>query len=455
MKFIRRQLWFLSSFFKKYKNLIFAGIFFSVVLSIIWQFTKKYLPTKKEQIRIGIIGQYQSGELPPPIIHFLDVGLTKILPNKKISANLAKDWQLSDSGKEYLFTLNDELFWSNDEPITAQDLNLNIPSVETEIIDDQSIRFILPAKFAPFPSVLTFPITSKEGILPSPFQIKVKQKSSGVLTQITLTNQTSETRVDIFPSATQAIVAYKLGQLDVVLNLPETALTKNLSNYGILEKSTGTDQIVILLLNHKDPILQSKSVRQGISYALKDKSFNYQRALTTISPDSWAFYPLVKTYDYNQSHAEKLIKEELPENISILNLELATTPELLPIAEKIVESLTAQYLNLKIKVVPSKPESFQLFLTSFDIPTDPDQYAFWHSTQANNLSSVSSEKLDKLLEDGRTELDEKERKKIYNEFQRVFTEELPAITLFHLQYVNLVRNQKYLDIIKNNWPTKN
>ena len=53
-----------------------------------------------------------------------------------------------------------------------------------------------------------------------------------------------------------------------------------------------------------------------------------------------------------------------------------------------------------------------------DIPKDPDQYSLWHSTQTStNISHLKNARIDKLLEDGRTELDQEIRKKIYLDFR--------------------------------------
>jgi ABC-type transport system substrate-binding protein len=62
--------------------------------------------------------------------------------------------------------------------------------------------------------------------------------------------------------------------------------------------------------------------------------------------------------------------------------------------------------------------------------SDPDQYLFWHSTQTKtNLTQTNNPKIDKLLEEGRQTFDQQERKKIYQEFQKILLEECPAIFL--------------------------
>ena len=112
-------------------------------------------------------------------------------------------------------------------------------------------------------------------------------------------------------------------------------------------------------------------------------------------------------------------------------IELTTLSSLLPIAEEIKKDWDALGVNTKIKVINNPYAEFQALLATQEIPSDPDQYLFWHSTQAGNISRYKSPKIDKLLEDGRKTLDKTERKDIYSDFQKSIVEETPAIFLFH------------------------
>ena len=435
IKNIRKNLWFISAFASKYKYLIIVGLVFSVVLGLVLNKVQKILPgLSNKDIHVGLVGQYSVTNLPTEIISFLNLGLNNLTINQDISPD----------GKTYTYKLKPGLTWSDGQPIKAQDINISIPKVNLETPDPETIKFLLPAKFAPFPSILNFPIINQKGLLPSPFQIKLKQRSSGVLTQVVINNGQYKTFVNIYPTSSQALTAYKLGQIDAIVNLPFLNQNLDLSGFGIINKFLDEQSLVFLIINHKDPNLNSKSARQGLAYALDLDYSHIPKALTTINPNSWAFNPLVKEYQPNPQRAKELIDSDL-------ELELSTTPELLATAEQIKNSINIPNLKLNIKVVSSTPEDFQLFLTTFNIPQDPDQYPFWHSTQAGNVGGSTSEKLDKLLEDGRTTLDQTERKTIYHEFQRVFAEELPAIVLFHPQHVNLSRNQKISDIIDTYW----
>ena len=61
---------------------------------------------------------------------------------------------------------------------------------------------------------------------------------------------------------------------------------------------------------------------------------------------------------------------------------------------------------------------FQVYLGDFTVPKDPDQYMLWHSDQESNITKFRSLRIDKLLEDGRKTVAVKERKRIYDDFQK-------------------------------------
>jgi len=69
---------------------------------------------------------------------------------------------------------------------------------------------------------------------------------------------------------------------------------------------------------------------------------------------------------------------------------------------------------------------------------DPDPYLLWHSTQADsgyNFSDFRDSDADQLLENGRRATNPAERKILYNQFQDLFTSEVPAVVLYYPRYV--------------------
>jgi peptide/nickel transport system substrate-binding protein len=102
-------------------------------------------------------------------------------------------------------------------------------------------------------------------------------------------------------------------------------------------------------------------------------------------------------------------------------------------------------LSVNIKIFSSQNlKDFDFFLSIFQIPPDPDQYVFWHSTQKNAIFfGYKNVKVDKLLEDGRNTLDINQRKKIYQEYQKVIADDPPGLFLYH-PYVYIIRKKLVL-----------
>jgi len=103
---------------------------------------------------------------------YLFEGLTKSNAlNLKVEPHLAKSWEVSEDGKIWIFHLREDVLWHDGVPLTADDVvftfnkliyNKDIPSsakdsftidgkiFHVEKIDDLTVRFTLPVKFAPF-----------------------------------------------------------------------------------------------------------------------------------------------------------------------------------------------------------------------------------------------------------------------------------------------------------------
>jgi peptide/nickel transport system substrate-binding protein len=193
-----------------------------------------------------------------------------------------------------------------------------------------------------------------------------------------------------------------------------------------------SDRFVAIFFNTQDPKLGDKSTRQALAYAL-DKNWE-PRAFNPINPRSWAYNPNVKAYRFDLAKARELLNKVNGGGegmVELEEIELSTIPSLLAVAEEIKEDWEKLEIKVKIKILNSLDEPFEALLVTQEIPADPDQYFLWHSTQAANISHYKSPKLDKLLEDGRKELDQEKRKEIYQDFQRFLLEDLPAIFLFH------------------------
>ena len=133
-----------------------------------------------------------------------------------------------------------------------------------------------------------------------------------------------------------------------------------------------------------------------------------------------------------------------------MQLKISTTNSLLSLAEEIKRDWEEVFgCNVEIEVINTIQPDYQILLTAQEIPEDPDQYALWHSTQSwpGNIINLKNLRIDKLLEDGRTEIDTKVRKDYYFEFQKYFVEEVPVLFLYYPNYYTIVRKNTVKNVL--------
>jgi peptide/nickel transport system substrate-binding protein len=80
-----------------------------------------------------------------------------------------------------------------------------------------------------------------------------------------------------------------------------------------------------------------------------------------------------------------------------------------------------------------KTGDFDVVILGWGLGLDPDQFNIWHSSQQApgqfNFIGYNNPNIDKLLEQGRTELNPDKRQKIYHEFAKVLLEDSPIVYL--------------------------
>ena len=80
-----------------------------------------------------------------------------------------------------------------------------------------------------------------------------------------------------------------------------------------------------------------------------------------------------------------------------------------------------------------KTGDFDVVILGWGLGLDPDQFNIWHSSQQApgqfNFIGYNNPAIDKLLEQGRTELNPDKRQKIYHEFAKVLLEDSPIVYL--------------------------
>ncbi len=414
---------FTSVFWQKQKITILISALISVAVFFLTPWAITYLGINPSR-NIGLVGKFTPSELPLEIQNLISQGLTSLDEQNYPQAGIAENWQADNNHQEYIFTLKDNLFWDDGKKVKAGDIVYNFEDVTIQALNDKQIKFSLKETFTPLPAVVSRPIFKNGLVGIGQHKITKISENNGIIEKMVLKPKTT---FKFYPSEKAAKTAFKLGQVNELWHISNVEDLEQWNNLKV-EPEVNYLKFVAIFFDTQLPKFAEKQIRQALAYAIKDRW--EPKALSSISPKSWAFNKNVKPYNYDPTNAQKLIKEigsqAVPEEI-----ELSTIPSLLPTAEAIKNDWEVLGIKTKIKIIQSLDEGFEALLVTQEIPPDPDQYVLWHSTQPANISKYHSPKIDKLLEDGRKQDNKEERKQTYFDFQKTLTEDLPAIFLYH------------------------
>lgn len=418
-----------QAFFNKFKAIIMISVIIGILFFLILTFLFPSLTSDTK--KIGIVGRYTPDSLPLEITSLISEGLTKVDENGNIVPAIAKSWETTDGGKTWIFVLNTNLYWQDGKNVTTNDISYQFSDAKYEKVDKYTLRFNLNNQFSAFPIIVSNPIFKKGLLGTGKYKVKSISLVGGYVQNLTITNQKKDKIIyKFYPSEDRLILAFKLGQIDIINKIQGIDQFKKWKVVNT-SKYTSYNNFVGIFFNTEDEKLSEKTLRQNLNYAIDKNIFNEVRAIGPISPNSWAYNSQVKQYSKDLTKTKDL---------KDLTIKLSTLPNLLDVAEKIKQEWEAVGVKTEIEIVSNIPNNYQAFLATIDIPKDPDQYSLWHSTQdETNISRLKNPRIDKLLEDGRTELDQILRKKIYLDFQRFLVEDVPAIFLYHPSYYTISR----------------
>ncbi|HVZ12105.1 MAG TPA: ABC transporter substrate-binding protein, partial [Patescibacteria group bacterium] len=208
----------------------------------------------------------------------------------------------------------------------------------------------------------------------------------------------------------------------------------NFKNWGntIVSQNTDYNQLVAIFYNTEDPELSDKKLREALSYAIPPKFSEGVRAYSPIRANSIYFAQSPNYGISDISISNDLLSDKSDSKKK--TYEIDTTDDLMPVAKVVSDSWKKIGIKTKIKTVDSIPHNFQMLIYPIKLPLDPDQYTLWHSKGENNISNFhKNQRIDKLLEDGRSTNDTEKRILIYSDFQKYLIDEAPATFLYYPQ----------------------
>jgi peptide/nickel transport system substrate-binding protein len=213
--------------------------------------------------------------------------------------------------------------------------------------------------------------------------------------------------------------------------------------------------------NLKRKPFDDQRVRQAINYAI-DKQEIIDGVLLGLGEPVASPYkpgtrwsnPELHPYPYDPEKAKQLLKEAgyddhdgdgiLDKDGKPLAFEILTNQnkQREMSATLIQRRLKEIGIDVKIRVLEwasfigrfIKTGEFEVVLLGWGLGQEPDQYNIWHSSQQApgqfNFIGYSNPQVDKLLEQGRLELNPDKRQEIYHQFAKILLEDSPIVYLY-------------------------
>lgn len=437
-------------YLKRHKAAVLLGlVLFAILVFLQVKFNLIY---ETNTIRIGIIGTYQEHDLPLEFTRLLSESLVEMV----------KGWETNSDATSFKFKLSDDLIWADNTRVLASDISINIPDVEVNATLEHTLQFKLKDSYSPLPSLLTKPVFKKNSNLLGigPYRITKIEKSKIFITKIILEparpavpagrwaggskdKNLPKVYIRFYPNEKVAKIGFNMGEVQVLLGYPNSFLASQNPKAKLLAR-TDWGKIVTILYSTKDPLLSNRSLRQALSFQAPEIE-GEEVANNPFPKTSWAYDSTSKKYLNNPKEAELALeraKQALEAEKLASELTLTATLNLEEVARKVAAAWEELGFKVKIRIESGIPQNFQILLITQSIPSDPDQYFLWHSTQEKtNLSKYSSARVDKDLEDGRKTANIEERKEKYFDFQKTLLEDAPATFLYFPKY-NIVYLKK-------------
>ena len=282
-----------------------------------------------------------------------------------------------------------------------------------------------------------------------------------------------QVRFTVVPDATTRALELRKGSADIAINAltPDTVVALKKDPQLELKTAPGTIY-AYLALNLRDPILKDVRVRRALACAIdRGPMIQYlwgdmARPAASILPvQSWAYEADVPRYGYDPARARQLLDDAgyAPVNGVRFHLTMKTSTEESTrlLAAVLQQQLRAVGIALDIRTFEFATfysdvtkGAFQLYsLRWIGGNEDPDifEHVFYCSNvppRGANRSYYCNPQVDRLIDQGRQELEEARRRQDYAQIQRLVAADLPYINLWYLDNV-LVHSRRVKNLELN------
>ena len=426
----------------------------------------------------------------------------------KLRGDLAQEIVTLDEGKRYRVSLKPNILWHDNKRLTADDVVFTVgllknpatgvpagaswQNVDIKKINEQTVDFMLPSTYAPFPNALTFAVLpehvlgkinpgslrdnrfSSQPVGSGPFSFRLRQDIQGRDAHVVVhMNQNrnyyggipkiERYQLHAYDSSDKLAQALRSHVVNAASGLSMSAFSQFEGDDEYRASLEPTHAGVYALFNTRSVgALKDVKVRQAlqsgtdVKAAVSQLPSKLQVLDTPILPTQTDLGDVEKPA-YDKKNAERLLDEagwvksstgERKKGDETLTLNMVAIKG--ADYERAVMDLTRQWRQLGIKVQTRtvdtndpaqniansvlQPRDFDVLVHELYLGADPDVYAFWHSSQAVerglNFSNYNNGVSDDALASARLRTEDDLRSAKYQAFVRQWFKDVPAIGLY-------------------------
>lgn len=424
----------------------------------------------------------------------------------RLGDDLAIDTKVSKDERTYTIKIRDDVRWSDESKLTANDIVFTVelmksPEVRSIMygswnditataLDDYTVQFQLPSRYAAFSHALTFAILPKHvldtvnpaslrqhsysvsPVSSGPFKIRLLQLASDGKHKIAnlLANenyyrgkpQLSRFAIHAYDTQQTLDEGIKSGEVNAAIgvHIPPEDLPKTHSKlylpsysgvYAVLNTASGPLKN-IKIRKALQTGTNTEAIRSSVGYPVpklwlpfvstqlygkdvpKAPTFNKKQANNLLSAAGWKY--------------DKALGYRINNNKQPLTLRIVTVRN--HEYESVIQELSKQWKELGVDVQTDEqdpnspgqnfvqnvlqPRDYDVLLYKLVIGADPDVYAYWHSSQVSrlgyNFSNYRSDIADDALTSARSRNITALRNEKYKDFAKRWLSDAPAIGLY-------------------------
>jgi peptide/nickel transport system substrate-binding protein len=418
---------------------------------------------------------------------------------------LAERWEITDP-QTYVFHLRPGVKFHDGQPLTARDVKWTLDSLLTgkvrssksaaynkiASVDALDAATVIIRLKEPQASLLWNLSDGAIGIVPfgagedfarrpigsGPFRFVSTQQDKEVVIERNPEYWAAKAKLQrvefkVIPDATTRALELRKHSADVAINaLTADTVVALRSDPGLEVMQAPGTIYAYLAMNLRDPVLKDVRVRQALAYAIDVKPIiryllrnQAQPAFSILPPEHWAYDGDVERYPYDPAKARRILDDAgySAKDGTRFRIAIKTSSD---DATRLMAAVLQQQLRKVGIALDIRTFEFATFFSDVTKGAyqmysmrwiggnqDPDIFEYVFDTASfapkrANRTFYSNPRVDALIREGRTTLDQPQRKIIYAELQQIVAQDLPYINLWYLD--NVLVHTKRLQGIEMN-----